>query len=142
MKFSHPIRGELEVRKHGRDYLETNFVRSKKNPFILCMPQMTFVDGFGLYRNMYQSLLGFYLIPSNLTLREETRVANIFLITLGPQGLKLEQTLKCLKPAFLKVDKGLQIYLDYDKDKVFVASFLLEILGDMPQQNACSGFKS
>ncbi|KAI5781384.1 hypothetical protein DFH27DRAFT_488348 [Peziza echinospora] len=103
IRYSHLIRGQIEVDIYGREYLEEHFFTYPNKPDqkpIRCIPQMTFIDSFGLYRNMYRTLLGFYIIPSNMTIRERTRLANIFPIALGPHGAEIEQTIECLKPAF------------------------------------------
>ncbi|KAE8314873.1 hypothetical protein BDV41DRAFT_533246 [Aspergillus transmontanensis] len=36
------------------------------------------IDGFGLYRNMYRSLMGFYIIPVCLTAAERTNRGHSF----------------------------------------------------------------
>jgi hypothetical protein len=58
VRLTHPIRAELELKTYGREVLVRDFVSRAGCRPIRCMPQMTFIDGFGLYRNMYRSLTG------------------------------------------------------------------------------------
>jgi hypothetical protein len=58
VRLTHPVRAELEIKAYGRQVLERDFVSRAGQRPIRCMPQMTFIDGFGLYRNMYRSLTG------------------------------------------------------------------------------------
>lgn len=64
-RWMHPVRGELEISTYSRDALTVD------SP-TLSLPNMQFIDGFGAHRNMYRSLMGKYLIPANITLRERT----------------------------------------------------------------------
>jgi hypothetical protein len=43
---------------YGRDVMEQDFVNQNGRPAILSVPHLTFIDAFGLYRNMYRSLTG------------------------------------------------------------------------------------
>lgn len=141
-RLSHAIRGELEIETYGREFLEHNF--SDPNT-VLCMPQLTFIDGFGVYRNMYRSLTGIYMIPSNLPMRERNRLANIFPITLGPHGSSLDDVLSCLEPASKALEKGVMMQLNLGRGsehtkEIRVCTFALGYLGDTPQQNENAGF--
>jgi hypothetical protein len=53
-RLSHPIRAEIEIEKYGRD----NLVKDYWGKRVLSVPQLTFIDAFGVYRNMYRSLTG------------------------------------------------------------------------------------
>lgn len=64
---SSPPRGELEIVTFGRSHLLDIFKRDRQS---LSLPFFLFIDGFGLYRNMYKSLMGIYAIPTNLTSHE------------------------------------------------------------------------
>ena len=54
---THPIRAELELQEFGRHW----FVKQwdvKAGNVCISAPVQTFIDGFGLYRNSYRSLMG------------------------------------------------------------------------------------
>ncbi|KAN0077707.1 hypothetical protein V8E54_006011, partial [Elaphomyces granulatus] len=61
---------------------------------LLSVPLPAFIDGFGLYRNMIRSLMGFYLIMGAFTFVERNRRANILLLTLGPHGSSFDDVVK------------------------------------------------
>lgn len=92
--------------------------------------------------------LGIYLIPSNLPLRERTRLVNVFPITLGPHGSKLDDVLACLEPSTKRLDRGVRMNISIGSigassfQEYFVSSFALGYLGDTPQQNENAGFLS
>lgn len=62
---THPIRAELELREFGRRQFieEWDFSKGLK---CLSVPLLTFIDGFGLYRNSYRSLMGTVTVLINL----------------------------------------------------------------------------
>ncbi|KAI5840829.1 hypothetical protein DFP73DRAFT_482296 [Morchella snyderi] len=144
VRLTHPIRAELELKTYGREVLIRDFVSRAGSRPIRCMPQMTFIDGFGLYRNMYRSLTGVYMIPSNLPIRERTRLVNVFPLTLGPHGSELRDVLGCLEAPSKELESGIIMQVPYGESHVLVealvSSFALGYLGDMPQQNECAGF--
>jgi hypothetical protein len=60
----HTLRAELELNQYGRDYFQSHM--SSGNEQSVSMPLQLFIDGFGVFRNTYRSLKGFYLIPACL----------------------------------------------------------------------------
>jgi hypothetical protein len=139
-RLSHPVRAELELDTYGRESLEAEFSDSNT---VLCLAHIIFIDGFGFYRNMYKSLTGVYLIPSNLSLKERTRLVNVFPITLGPHGSNLENVLACLEPTMKALERGLPMRLNVGNGSIKelrVCSLALEFMGDTPQQNENAGF--
>ena len=53
---SHPHIAELELKAYGREWIIEALERS-----FVSLPFLTFIDGFGLYRNMYISMTGVYI---------------------------------------------------------------------------------
>ena len=136
LTFSSPHRGELELKTHGRKYFCDNFDATKSK--CLSLPYLLFLDGFGLYRNSYRSLMGVYLIPASFSSSERMRRVNVFPITLGPHGSNLNDVLDTLS-TLRDIDKG--VVLDLPQP-TRVCIFPLCMIGDMPQQQANAGFKS
>ena len=132
---AHPIRGELEIMHFGRQSLIDRFDRTDMD--VLSMPFIMFIDGFGLYRNMYRSLMGFYLINGAFSYAERSRPTNLIPLTLGPHGSNMEQVAAALMPSLRKLDSGMELTVD-GKEK-FVCAFTLFFTGDMPQQQENSG---
>ena len=79
LSYSSPIRGELKIRYFGRNYLQT-LVKYK----LISMPITYFINAFSVYRNIYYSLLGIYLLFGSLNQRNRSRYINIFILTLRP----------------------------------------------------------
>ena len=82
--YSYLIRRELELKLWGREYFENQDITTSTR-CISVLIQM-FINGFGVYRNSYRSLIGFYTILARFTVWEKNRQANVFPITLSPHG--------------------------------------------------------
>lgn len=126
------LRGEKEIMVFSRDHLLTHFTREDT----ISLPMFLFADGFGLFRNMYRSLEGIYLIPQFLPRNLRTRRSNLIPLTLGPFGADLADVFECLYH-LCELDSGVEI--DIQGKKTFVCSFVGAIIGDMPSQQKLSG---
>ncbi|OJD21432.1 hypothetical protein ACJ73_07228 [Blastomyces percursus] len=133
---SSPIRAELEISAHGRDLLENIFCSDIQ---VISLPYQLFVDGFGLYRNMYRSSMSFYMIPA-LSAVERSKRNNIFTLTFGPHGTNVPDTITALSHGLPTLDcKGVMV--DIGEEKLRVVASCIAFLGDMPQQNSNAGIK-
>ncbi|OJD11207.1 hypothetical protein ACJ73_09590, partial [Blastomyces percursus] len=74
LNLSSPPRGELEIAAYGRQKLIDTFMPGR----CLSFPYQLFIDGFGLYRNMYRSLTGIYLIPAALPSWARSRREHVY----------------------------------------------------------------
>ncbi|KAH8744341.1 hypothetical protein F5882DRAFT_265287, partial [Hyaloscypha sp. PMI_1271] len=90
-----PIRGDFEVDYYGRESIEvfasTDELLSMSLLFIL------FIDDFGIYRNMYQALKGFYITPATLGYEERRKPSNEFMLTLGPYSALIDDVIRNLE---------------------------------------------
>jgi hypothetical protein len=134
LNLTSPLRGELEIATYGREYLvETLF-----NKRCISLPYQLFIDGFGLYRNMYRSLMGIYLIPACLSASERSKQSNVLPLTLGPHGSNFPDVISTLS-GLQQLDRGVEI--DWiDGNKITIIAFCLAFIGDMPQQQDGAGF--
>ena len=82
---------------------------------------------------------GFYEIPAALNSRDRARRANVLPLTLGPHGSNFEDVVSALK-ALIPLDRGVRVELKGQPTTMCV--FCLCYIGDMPQQQENSGFKS
>lgn len=84
------------------------------------------------------------MIPSNLPIRERTRLVNVFPLTLGPHGSDLRDVLGCLEALSKGLESGIIMQVPCGESQALVealvSSFAIGYLGDMPQQNECAGF--
>lgn len=133
---SHPVRAELELKQFGREH----FLHWDETT-CLSVPLLTFIDGFGLYRNSYRSLMGFYEIPAAFSSQERARRTNVLPITLGPHGSNFKDVVAALK-SLIPLDEGMELDITGDGTKTLVSVFTLCFIGDMPQQQENSGFKT
>ncbi|EKD15693.1 hypothetical protein MBM_06321 [Drepanopeziza brunnea f. sp. 'multigermtubi' MB_m1] len=99
---SNPIRAELEFKAYGRDWFENSSLDT------LSIPIFCFIDGFGLYRNMYRSLIAVYLIIASLLREERANRANILLLTLCSYGSDFGSAITNIS-SMLLLDKGITV---------------------------------
>ena len=129
----HPLRAELEVASYGRAYLE-----SLASVRTMAVPMLLFIDGFGVHRNMYRSLKGFYMTPASLSYVERRRVCNTFTLTLGPHGASMQDVVQSFETKFQQLERG--VLVPINGERVLMSAFVLCYTGDMPQQAANCGF--
>lgn len=134
----HPIRAELELETFGRARFEEKWDVTRGNRCV-SVPLLTFIDGFGLYRNSYRSIMGFYLNFAALTARERERRANVIPFTLGPHGSNFDDVVDALK-SLTPLDEG--VVLTLDGQETLMCVFSLCYTADMPQGQYNSGNKS
>lgn len=137
----HPIRGELEIEHFGRQTLVDKFFRSPENGMrVMVVPMINFTDDFGLYRNMYRALMGFYIINAAFTILERRRRTNIFPLTIGPHGSNIEGVIDAIGSFLVQLDAGMVMTIN--GQDTLVCAMLAYFIADMPQQQENSGFLS
>ena len=104
------------------------------------IPVLTFIDGFGLYRNTYCALKGIYITIAGLSWRERKNRANVLPLILGPYGASLAAGIKILQPSLAQLDYGLTV--DIGGVPTSFSVFTLAYTGDMKQRMESSGFGS
>jgi hypothetical protein len=132
---THPIRVKLEIATYGWNMFER--WDDKEDEVISC-PILVFIDGFGLYRNSYRSLIGVYAIVAGLTAEDQNRQANVFPLTLSPHGSNFDDTVKSFG-SLGALDRGLRACINGNERTLVVPT--LCYVGDMPQQDKNSGFR-
>ena len=138
LRQTNPLRGELEIEVYGRDKLKETFFHPDQ---VISVPYQLFIDGFGLYRNMYRSLVGFYLIPAGLRASQRCRRKNVYMLTFGPHGTNFHDVVEALAPGLSMLDRGIDINIPSLYGTVRVVASCLAFIGDMPQQNDNAGIK-
>ena len=131
----HSLRGELEVQCYTRPYLSQLSQRGT-----IALPFMLFIDDFGVHRNMYKALKGFYLSPATLSYSNRRRLANHYTISLGPHGVSVDDMVDSFCSEFQSLDRGMT--MEVHGQARTVCAFVLGLTGDMPQQAANGGFLS
>lgn len=136
---THPIRAELEMQVYGRGLYELHWDIAQPGAMkTLSMPLLSFIDGVGIYRNSYRSLMGFYVTPASLSGTDRSREASIFPIALGPHGSDFADVVKALH-SMKYLDEGISAVIN--GEQVRICAFTLCITGDMPQAAENTGFK-
>ena len=97
------LRYPLQYPQYGRASLVS---LSSENGPSLSMP---FFDGFGIFRNTYRYLKGFYLTPASLPYAEHRREKNMFTLTLGPHGATMPDIVKSLESELQVFEKGVRM---------------------------------
>ena len=136
---SNPLRAELELQTFGRDHLEA-FDYKRTNRKTISVPLMTFIDGFGLYRNAYRTLVGVYTIFAGLSFQERARRANVIPLTLTPHGSNFADVVDALKAGLIPLDRGVEVKIN--GETVLLCTFTHAFIGDMPQQQKNSMMKT
>jgi hypothetical protein len=130
----HPLRAELEIQELGEQQLIQLFF--SQGLAILSVPLLGFIDGFGLYRNMMRSIMGFYLLIASFNSNKRNRRANVLSLTLGPHESNFPDVVKCLVD-IKSLDAGLTLTINGVPVRVCV--FVIDFIGDMVQQMSNCG---
>ncbi|OTA53841.1 hypothetical protein K449DRAFT_389592 [Hypoxylon sp. EC38] len=134
---THPIRAELEMQVYGRQHFrEWDQRASHSSVPVASIPLLTFIDGFGLYRNVYRTLVGFYATPAGFNRIDRRKRANTFPLFISPHGTVFDDVVDSLR-TFIPLDKGIEVTIR--GQRVILCAFTLAYIGDMPQQNHNSG---
>lgn len=84
-----------------------------------------FIDAFGLYRNMYRLLIGYYLFNAALKNKDRNRRANIILLTLGLYSCNLPAVIEAVGPILTALDASIEIELaNRTKKIVYIFTFV------------------
>ena len=128
-----PIRAELELEAFSREFIIQQLMEG-----VLSLPLILFIDDFGLYRNMYRSLTGIYIVPAGLSISERQKAVNAHTVTLGPHGSNFNDVIKCLHTSMGSLDRGCILQVNGQNQRVWAP--ILVYLGDMKQQQSSAGF--
>ncbi|ROW07924.1 hypothetical protein VMCG_03429 [Cytospora schulzeri] len=159
---THPIRAELELEKFGRSLWEDRWdVAKVENGFfprpdnmsdddweqqkesykwypIASAALLVFIDGVGIFRNSYRSLLAMYVTLANLNAHERSRPRNILPVVFGPHGSDFGDVIHALK-SMQHLDRGL--IMEVNGVMTRICAWTMCFTGDMPAQAENSGFK-
>jgi hypothetical protein len=119
-----PIRGELEVRQFGRDYL-----RSLVDTYTVSLPIFVFADEFGLFRRKNNNITSVYFIPAGLCFEERQKGPSAYTIVLGPYSSQLDNTLRVFHSCLAALGRGCSI--DINREVYTVLALILAVVGDM-----------
>lgn len=138
---SNPIASELKIQYYSRLYLETLDNYYSRNRRTISLPFLLFIDRFGLYRNVYRSLIGFYCILVCISFYKRARRANVFPITLRPYRSNFATIVNAIgNRGLTDLDKGVEIQID--GKRVLLVAFTFAMIRDMPQQQKNSRMKT
>jgi hypothetical protein len=140
---SHPLRGELEIIEfqkigYNRNTMIHHLDSATKT--IKSFPYTLFIDSFGLYRNMYRPIPGFYAQFAFLNELDRKKRINVFPITLAPFAAKWDEVVDSLLH-LKELEVGVEVTLD-DNSTVTICAPCLAYVGDMPQQQGNAGCKN
>lgn len=95
----------------------------------MSLPLLIFIDAFGLYRNLYRSLIGIYFIIIVLSTRKRDRRANIFPLILGLYRSNFADIIEAIKLLAI-LDRGVKVYIPR-AGKVLLVAFTIAFLGNI-----------
>ena len=114
----------LEFSIHSRQHL----LKLAKSP-CLSVHFLTFIDAFGLYRNIYRSILGIYVRIIGLSWMKGKRRANVLPLILGPHASEFADMIKVFEAGLTALDSGVKMELN--GIETAVCAFALAFVGDM-----------
>jgi hypothetical protein len=133
---THPIRADLELKEYGRSWFVKQWDRAKGGNIVLSCPLLTFIDGFGLFRNTYRTLVGMYVTPASFSAVDRKRRANTFPLLVSPHGSIFEEVVDTLR-SLIPLDRGVTV--EINSTNALMSVFTLCYTGDFPQQNSNAG---
>lgn len=105
---------------------------------VIVVLMLNFTDDFGLYRNMYRALMGFYMQNGAFTILERKRRTNVFPLTIGPYSSNLEGMIQAIGSFLVQLDTGM--IMKINGEDVLVCAMLVYFIRDILQQQHNSGF--
>lgn len=96
----------------------------------ISVPLITFINAFGLYRNLYRLLIGIYFIIAILSARERNRRANVLPLTLSPYRSNFTNIVEAIKLLTI-LDRSVKVYIPRIGTVLLIA-FTFAFLRDMP----------
>lgn len=127
---NYPIRSKLEIQTFGRAYIESLDPRQSRRRRTISLPLLTFIDIFGLYRNLYRLLIGIYFILVSLYARKRDRRANVFPLTLGPYSSNFVDIVEAIK-LLATLNQGIEVYIP-DRGNILLVAFTIVFLSNIP----------
>lgn len=97
---------------------------------VISIPFQLFIDGFGLYRNMYRNIIGFYFIPAGLKAPDRRRRNNIYTISFGSYATNFPDVVRALSLRFQAIENGVDIQIPHEGTVRVIAPCIM-FLGDM-----------
>ena len=102
------------------------------NSIFLLLPLILFYYDFGIYRNNYRALKIFYWIPANLLYNKKRKIANNFILSLGPYRAAIKNIILVFLKPVKELDRGTFLYINGIYTKIYIFTILLT--GDILQQ--------
>jgi len=128
LNLSSSMRGELEIQIYKKKYLEDKFVDRD----IILYSILFFINGFDFFRNMYRSLISWYLILVALNLKNRNRRTNVFVLTLDSYDFNFSNVVAAVESRLIALDRRINIIIK--NKRFFVYVFNLDFIEDMLQQ--------
>ena len=134
-----PLGAEFQLKYFIRAHFISNFDQTTAAEGCVSVSLICFIDGFNVFRNRQRSLMGIYEIIASFFFRERARRANVLPLTLGPHGSNIADVVDTFH-YMASLDEN--IFNHINDEEVFLCAFHDMYVGDMPQQQENSGFKS
>lgn len=78
----------------------------------ISLPYSVFFDGFGLYRNKYQSLKSMYITPAGLDIDQQSKLSHIFAFIIGPFESDKLNMAACMAANGITMEAGKMLVLE------------------------------
>lgn len=136
---THPLRAELEMAEYGRETFVWHWDQAQPDTTnTIVLAATIFVDGVGIFGNMYRSIMGVYLTIISLPEKYRCRVANMFPLIPGPHDSDFEDVVKAMY-SIRYLDEG--IFAEVNGEQVRVYLYTICYTSDYPKMNENAGFQ-
>ncbi len=116
-------REKLKIDYFNRDYIKRYLIS------IIFLLYLLFIDNFNIYRNIYQALKIFYLIPEYLFYNKKRKIVNCFVLILEPHKTNIENIVKVFVKSIRKINRNIKITIN--KEIKIVCVFVIAFLEDL-----------
>lgn len=123
----HTLYSELEILHYRHHFLES---LHSKYQSVCSIPILLFIDDFGIFQNMHQSLKAFYITPAGLPYTEWCKVSNNYTLTLGPHRADMGDAVASFKSIFNDLFMGKCVTIN--GEDVILNINVLAVTGDIP----------
>lgn len=125
------MRTKLKIQKFIKQHFVNKFDIFHTNHFVIFLFLFMFINEFDFYRNMYRTLMKFYVNIISFNFRKRTRRINVLFLILNSHDNNFNDVVHALQKFYqLNADKIIQI----NEIFILICVFIMTFLNDMSQQ--------
>ena len=136
-------REKFKLFEFTKQHFVNKFDVFRSKHFILSLLLLTFIDDFELYRNMYRTLMSFYVNIASFSARKRVKRFNVLSLTFESHESNFSNVVIVLQNFYsFDVDQLLKITCDEKEMNIMIYAFIMTFIENMSQQNVNVEIKS